>query len=493
MKKTLIIAISFLLLLSFSCAKQEELKIVGVKKPTIPVVYFACMVKSGSAYDPAGKEGLSYFTAELLKRGTKSFTREQIDDTLDLISGDINIRVNREVIVITGRTLKSNLEKFYPVFSEIILAPSFPPEEVEKLKLDQKSGIDGLIQDDAELVKEGFMEYIFQGHPYGHSPLGKYSTIEKFNQDDVKDFYAKHFLKNNIILGLAGDIDDNLIAKVKKDFSALKIGEIPQLNGIITPLNGRKVFLIEKEGRDQVQLRFGFPYELKRQDKEYFPIFVADTYFGKHREMFGVLFRIVRAARGLSYGAYSYFEEFEQYGWSNLALPNNPLLHQYFSCWTYPKKVNAKFTVKLVLKLLTDLVADGIPENGLKQAKEYEENHFPFEIETPDRLLGMKMDEEFYGTQTFLKDFETNVEKVTKQELDAALKKFISTDNIAITAVVSNGEQFKAELLSKRTVIEYPSGAGGASLKNQDSEVMGFDLKLKPEDFKIVKAGEMFK
>jgi zinc protease len=450
------------------------------------------MIKGGSACETPGKEGISYFTSQLLRRGTKSFTREQIDNALDLISGDINIRVNREAIVITGRTLKENLDKFYPIFSEIILSPTFPLDEVEKMKTDQKSSMDGVLQDDADLVKEGLIQYIFQGHPYGHSPLGKYSTIEKFTRDDVNDFYNKYFLKNNIILGLAGDVDKSLTDRVKKDFSVLKVGEIPKIERNITPLVGRKIFLIEKEGREQTQLRFGFPYDLKRTDQEYFPILVANSYFGKHREQFGVLFRIVRAARGLSYGAYSYSEEFEQFWWTNLAMPNNPLVNQYFSCWTYPKSVNAKFTVKLVMKLLTDLVNNGIPEDGFKQAKEFEKNHYPFEIETPDRILGMLMDDEFYGTKNFTKDFEMNVDKVTKSDVDAALKKFINPENIAIVAVVSNVEEFKNELFSNKTIMEYPSGAEGTALQKEDSEVMGFDLKVKPEDFKIVKAKDLF-
>ena len=493
MKKVAVFWVLLLCLFVFSCSKQGDLKIVEVTRTNIPVVYFTCVVKSGSAYDPAGKEGLSYFTAQLLKRGTKSFTREQIDDILDLISGDINVRVNREVIVITGRTMKENLKRFYPIFSEMILEPSFPSEEVEKMKSDQKSAIDGLIQDDAELAKEGLMQYIFGGHAYGHSPLGKYSTIEQFTSKDVQDFHDRFFLKNNIILGLSGDVDQSIIQRVKKDFSVLKVGKLPEVDRSADPLTGTKFFLIEKEGRDQVQLRFGFPYDLKRQNKQYFPILVANTYFGKHREMFGKLFKTVRAARGLSYGAYSYFEEFEQYQWSNLAQPNNPLLYQYFSCWTYPKKVNAKFTIKLVLKLLSDLADNGIPEQGLKQAKQFEENHFPFQIETPDRLLGMKIDDEFYGTKTFSRNFERSARKVTKQEVDAALKKFISPEKIAIIAVVSNAEEFKNELISARTEMQYPSGVNGSAMQQEDIKVMDFDLKAKPEDFSIIKVEELFK
>jgi predicted Zn-dependent peptidase len=263
---------------------------------------------------------------------------------------------------------------------------------------------------------------------------------------------------------------------------------------VVQPVEGRKLFLLEKEGRDQTQLCFGHAVDFTRKDENvFFPLYVADTYFGKHREQFGVLFRTVRAARGLSYGAYSYMEHFEQAGWSNLAEPNIPRHDQYFSIWTYPKSINGKFTIKLVLKDLTDLVEKGIAPEELERYKNFETNHFPFEIETPQRKSGLLMDEEFYGNFGFVDNFEKKVKQITPEQVDKLLKEHIFPDDLVIVAIVSNAENFKKELLSDKTVIEYPSGVDGASLKEEDAKIKTFDLKIKPEDITIVKASELFK
>ncbi|MGB2988455.1 MAG: insulinase family protein, partial [Candidatus Zixiibacteriota bacterium] len=205
--------------LSLFCGKAGELEVVQVKKPGIPVVYFEVMIKAGSAYDPPGKEGLAYFTAELLDRGTASFSRDEIDELLDFISARLSVEVNKEVIVISGTTLKENLDKFYQVYSEIILKPTFPEDQIEKTKLDQLDAIENTRQRDRRLVSESFDNFIHRGHPYGHLVCGNESSVNSLTRQDALSFYHKHFLKNNILLGLAGDFDDQLVQWLRQDMS----------------------------------------------------------------------------------------------------------------------------------------------------------------------------------------------------------------------------------------------------------------------------------
>jgi len=481
------------LIFNVFCGKAGELKVVQVKKPGIPVVYFQVMIKAGSAYDPSGKEGLAYFTAELLDRGTESFSREEIDKLLDYISARLNIQVNKEVIVISGTTLKENLDEFYDVFSEIILKPKFPEDQIEKTRLDQLHAIESIRESDRGLVRESFDNFIHRGHPYGHLVCGNESSVKSLTRQDALDFYNQYFVKNNMLLGLAGDFDDELVQRFRTDMSTLKSGEVAKIQAEVQPIVGRKVLLIEKEKRAQTQFRIGHPHGLTRHSVDYIPMVVANAHLGKHRESIGRLYKTVRMDRGLCYGAYSYIEHFKQFGWGKLANPNCPRKAQYFSMWTYPKCANAKFGMKLCLKEMTDLATAGIPEDKLEFVKNFEKNQFPFQIETPQRKLVHMMAEQFYGTYGFLDNFEKEVESVTKERIGKAVKTCLSPENAAIVALVSDGEEFKKELLSNQTTLEYPSQADPTLLKEQDDQIKAFDLKLTEEDFEIVKASELFK
>jgi zinc protease len=484
----------FFFYFNLSCTTSPEagLKLVEVKKPGIPVIHFKVIIKSGSKDDPEGKEGLAYFTANLLRRGTKSFYRDLIEEKLDFISAQLDIRADKEVIVISGTTLKENLEKFYDLFMEVILDPTFPREEIEKMKEDQINAIENIKQDDTELTKEVFENFLFRGLPYGHLVQGKISSVKSFTREDAVDFYDKHFLRNNIILGIAGDFDDNIKNAFITDLSKLNEGKLSSDEAVVPQLVGEKVLLIEKEGRAQTQLRIGHPLTITRKDPDFIPLYLANIYLGRHRESLGRLYQTVRSERGLCYGAYSYVEYFEQAGWSKLASPNIPRRTQYFSMWSYPKSINGKFVIKLATKELSDLVTFGINEEPFNFIKNFEKDHLPFELETPKRKLGLLMDEEFYGNLGFWENFEERVEEVTTEEVKEVVKKYLSSDNIAIVALVSKGEEFKKEILSDETKIEYPSGVDPNALKSADEKIKAFNLNLKPENFEIVKVSELF-
>jgi zinc protease len=468
------------------------LKVVEVKKPGIPVIHFKVIIKSGSMDDPEGKEGLAYFTASLLRRGTKSFSRDQIEEMLDFISAKLDIRTEKEVMVISGTTLKENLDKFYHIFTEVILDPTFPEEEIEKMRLDQINAIENIKQDDTKLTSEVFENFLFRGHPYGHLVQGKISSVRSFSREDAVEFYDKHFLRNNIILGIAGDFDDKIKNAFTRDLSGLEKGELHSDETTLPQLVGKKVLLLEKERRAQTHLRIGHPLSITRKNPDYIPLYLANTYLGRHRESLGRLYKTVRSDRGLCYGAYSYVEHFQQAGWSKLARPNVPRGAQYFSMWIYPKSTNAKFVIKLALKELSDLVKFGINEEAFDFIRNFEKNHLPFELETPERKLGLLMDEEFYGNFGFWGNFEKRVEDVTSEEVGGVVIKYLSPDNIAIVALVSDGEEFKRELLSGKTKIEYPSGLDPNLLKSADEAIKTFDLNLKPENFEIVKVAQLF-
>jgi zinc protease len=411
---------------------------------------------------------------------------------LDFISARLDIRTDKEVTVISGTTLKENLDKFYHIFTEVILNPTFPQEEVEKMKEDQVNAIENIKQDDTELAFQVFENFLFRGHPYGHLVQGKVSSVRSFTREDVLDFYERHFLRNNIILGIAGDFDDNIRNAFKSDLSHLKEGELTSGETIVPQLVGKKVLILEKEGRAQTQLRIGHPLTITRKDPDFIPLYLANTYLGRHRESLGRLYQTVRSERGLCYGAYSYVEHFEQAGWSKLAQPNVPRQAQYFSMWSYPKSINGKFVIKLALKEMSDLVEFGINQEAFNFIKNFEKNHVPFELETPERKLGLLMDEEFYGNFGFWENFEKRVEDVTSEEVKKVVKNYLSPDNVAIAALVSSGEEFKKELLSDETKIEYPSGVDPDTLKSADEKIKAYNLNLKPENFEIVKVSELF-
>ncbi len=466
-----------------------------VRKEEMPVVYFRFVMMSGSAHDPEGKEGLAYFTAHLMRRGTQSYSRKEIEDTLDFIASDIGVNCQKDITVFSGRTLQNNLEEFYRLFSEILLKPTFPKDEFEKLKIDQRDVIEAIRENDEALIRETFNNFIYQDHPYGHLNPGRIDSINALTEADVRNFYEGHFKKGKILLGLAGAVPDSLIAKVENDFGSFSEGLDQQDKAPkATVLGKRKILVVEKEGRTQTQIRIGHPHSLTKKDPDYYPLLLANNYLGKHRVSIGRLYQEIREKRGLSYGAYSYIEHFLGFsGPIKLSVPNLARKEQYFSMWIYPKSENAKFVIKLALKEMTELVGMGLGKEHLREIQSYTINNFPFEVETPIRKLAVMLDDVIYETRDFAARFEERIEAVTSEDVKRAAKEHLFPDRVTIAVLVSDGERFVNEMLSPQTVLEYPSGVNPRDFEKEDHLIKSFSLDLAKGDFRIVKAAGLFR
>jgi zinc protease len=473
----------------------------GAEPPTVLIpksgsgaVRVRIMFAAGSAYDPAGKEGLADFVGGALRRGSKQYSRAAIDDRLDALAAQINIEVDRDVAIVEGRCLAEAWPEFAKLYLSVLTEPAFDSVEMVRLVDDQLDAIEQIRRDDGTLAKAALQYFLYENHPYGHPTEGLTHTVKTITSADARSFYESHYTSGDYILGLAGEVTEPMAQSIRQSLAAaLKAGTPPPLTLPMPKVTGLNVYLIEKENRAQTQLRFGRPIDIGRSDADFMPLFLANTWLGRHRESMGRLYQVVRSQRGLSYGAYSYAEHFDQDGWSNLARPGRPRQEQYFSAWVYPKATNANFVIHVVMRELADLSAKGLAPNDLEAARTFEINHFPFEIETPARLLGMRMDEIYLHTPAFVDGFTKAAQQVTVDDVQRATRRAIDVNNMAVVAVVSNGAEFTKQLLEGPVTCEYPSGVDPKSLSAEDAPYQNYKLPLTPDKIRVIKADEMFR
>ena len=475
-----------------SCGSVPDDQLVVLKKPGLPVIYYRVMINAGSALDPSDKSGLAYFTANLLDNGTRNHSRAQIEKQLDQIGADISISVDKEVVVISGRTLSDKADEFYPIFREVLTEPAFPEDEVHKAIEEQLDQIARVREDDAQLSLAVFENALFEGHRYGHTIQGSEEAVRSFTRRDVVDFYHANYVRGNVYAGIGGDVDDDMIDRFKADLGDLPPGSVMRSDVIPKRSKTPKVILVEKENRTQSHLRIGHVLQDNRTSPQYYPMRLLGCYLGQHREMFGRLFKTVRSERGLAYGAYAYMEYFRP-GGSKMMDNGIDRQNQYFHMWSYPKEVNFEFCIKLMLTEMTKLTTTPLAAADIDRTKDFVANNFAFALETPDRQLGMRLDEKWYKLPDFIEKFKYNINRVQRSDLQTIALDNLHPNSVLIVAVVSNGEAAKQELLSLDTKLELPSGSEEGDLKSVNDEIKALDLKLLPEDITIVRAGELFK
>src|SRR5258708_17542746 len=91
---------------------KNGLTVLLLEKHGVPMINLYAIVKTGSAADPAGAEGLASITAGLLRKGTKARTAQQFAADLDYIGGEFDAEAGADLHKLSAELLTKDLERW---------------------------------------------------------------------------------------------------------------------------------------------------------------------------------------------------------------------------------------------------------------------------------------------------------------------------------------------------------------------------------------------
>ena len=494
------IAFIFVLVLS-SCMKIDNMdnKSVLIPVKDDPTISFKIWFKVGSQNDPAGKEGLANLTALMLTdAGTKKNSYEQILEKLYPIASSYSVTVDKEMTVISGRTHKDNLDAFYALYKEAITEPAFSEDDFKRIKSEVLSYIENRLRysSDEELGKAAMYEFIFGGTPYGHLTEGTVDGLNSITLDDIRQFYKQYFTKNNFMIGLAGSYPDNLPSKIDKDLSVLSDAkQNDAAKSVPAPINGREILIVDK-ACDATAISLGFPIDVLRGDKDFYALFLFNSWFGEHRNQSSHLYQVIRERRGMNYGDYSYIEHFADGGSLNFPQPNYARHQQVFEVWLRPvQHQNRHFALRAAIRELQKVVGNGLTKDDFELTKNFLYNYSLFYAQTTTQRLGYQIDSKFYGIDdngNYIDLFRNKIKNLTLEEVNSAIKKHIQFQNLKIAIVTSGAGEFKKELTSdKLSQVKYITPMGD-NILSEDKEIESYKLGIDSSKVKIIKVENIF-
>ncbi|MBU2447237.1 MAG: insulinase family protein, partial [Bacteroidetes bacterium] len=352
-------------------------------------------------------------------------------------------------------------------------------------------------ENDENLGKAVLEEMLYEDHPYGSIEAGKISSLNLITLDDAKNFYKKYFTQANLTVGIAGNFEKKFINKVKLDLSKLPKGRSNAVKlsqpSKIESAEGGEITLIEKKTMSTA-ISFGFPINLTRSSKDFLALMIANSYLGEHRTFNGVLMNKMRGDRGLNYGDYSYIENFIQEGGSTFPIPNAPRHQQFFSVWIRPvSNANRHFSLRMAIREIELLIKNGIPQKDFEETKKFLINYSKLWVQTQSRRLGYQIDSDFYETKYLVDEIAKQMPKITKKQVDDAVKKYLNSKNIKVAVVTENAQMFMKDLLENNvSPITYQHSNISQHILDEDRDIQKYSLKINPNKIKIINVENVF-
>ncbi len=430
-------------------------KIFVVENHQLPIVTVGFVSRGGAAFD-GRLPGLGSITCELLTKGTKRRSATRIAEEIDFVGGALSHTASWDASQLFVSVLKTHLAVGFDVLQDVILTPTFPPQEIKRVKAQRVASIQQLKADPGYLADTRFAAVVFGEHPYGQTVAGTEESIAAMRRGDFVLFHKDFFTPDNSFMVFAGDITPKEAERyVSKSFSKWKGKHKPV--EIARPdqvsLDG-KVHVANKPGAVQSALRVGH-LGVARSNPDYLKLFVMNTllggYFSSRMNM------NLREVHGYTYGSRTSFDA--------RILPGT---------FEVSADVRNEVTAETIDQILNELrrIRDTNPsKDEMTMVKNYLTGLFPIQLETPQQVAGRVVAIELYGLpKNYYREYREKIRKVTAKDIRSVARKYIQPENIAIVLSGAAGEI--AGKLGKFGEVEISSPGDGthAGQRNANSK-----------------------
>ena len=212
---------------------SNGMEIVLAKREGVSTIVMDLMFDAGYKSDQLSSPGTAELAMNLLDEGTKNMNSLEISEKLQLLGADLYSQSDMDVSTVSLRTLKPSLDESLVLFSDVLLNPSFPQKEFDRLQMEQLNNIKREKSEPISMVLRVMSKYFYgEDHPYSvpFTGTGHAETVKDLTREDAVKFYETWIRPNNATLVVTGDIEmDELKSRLEKNLKGWKKADVPQI------------------------------------------------------------------------------------------------------------------------------------------------------------------------------------------------------------------------------------------------------------------------
>ena len=377
-------------------------------------------LKAGSMYDHQGFYGLSDVVANMLTKGTKNRTWEEIAEATESVGANINAAGNTETVSIEGRLLSKDFDRVLDVLNDILRAPNFPQEEIEKHRHQVYSWLKAWEDETDDVADRLLREAVYpDGHPYHWRVHGTEESVKRIQRDALADFHASYYRPDSLILAIVGDVaTQTIIEKIDASMGNWKVnGEKPPF--IIPAVEYGEKQIVVKPMMDKSQANIELGHRgIARTNPDFYTINLMNAVLGGSAGI-ARLFGRVRDVQGLAYSVWSSFTPSIGEGLFHASAGVNP--------------ANVDKAINSILHEIELMKSDGITEDELSDAQNLIVGNFALALETNRGLAAILLSAELYELGLdYLERHESIYRSITRAQVNATAQKYLHPDLCSI-------------------------------------------------------------
>ena len=385
-----------------------------------PSVVLRGNLPAGSLFDTEEKLGVADLTASMLMRGTEKRDFQAIYDSLESVGASFGYSAGMHSLGFGGRSLAEDLPLLMEMLSQGLRQPTFPNEDLEKLRSQHLAGLAIRDQDTSDMADLIFDEMLYADHPYRHTGDGTPETIQAITRDDLVEFHQSKYGPRDMVVTVVGAIEaDDAVAQVREILGDWQNPAQPP-KPTVPEMPAREERIRRHHtiaGKSQADLMMGF-LGPKRLDDDFMAASLGNSILGR----FGMMGRIgdsVREKAGLAYYAYS-----------SLSAGRGPGAW-YIGAGVNPS--NIEKAIDLIIKELEFFIKEGVTEEELLDNQTNYIGSLPLSLQSNSGVASALLRIERYDLGLdYYRHYPDYVRAVTRDDILAVAQKYIEPHRLVI-------------------------------------------------------------
>jgi zinc protease len=393
--------------------------------PGRPLVSATIILPVGAADEPPELAGATVLMARALSEGTQRYDAVALTEASERLGASLHAEAGWDALSAGVEVPASRLEPAMDLLAELLLRPTFPAGEVERLRDERLNDLLQAQADPRRRADEAYIGTIYAAtSPYHRPSAGTRETVAGLDREALAARHARILDPARATLVVAGDLGDTDVLAIAErllggwqaaDGASRAVAEVDASPAGV----GRVVRVVHRPGSVQTEIRIGHP-GLPRRIPDFHAVSVMSSILGG---LFNSRLNMqLREAKGYTYGAGAGFD-----------------LRRGAGPFTARAAVNTEVTVPAIVDTLAELErmrTDPVSDAELAAARDFLVGVFPLRFETPGAVAGALTGLAVHGLPLDeLVDYRARIEAVDVAAVSAAAQAHLHVDEASIVLV----------------------------------------------------------